>query len=318
MSRREKKAFEHAGAPAFRPGMKYEMTDHESEFEGRQRAEMTKTAFRRGVLWGVAPYFAFQVPQLRESFLFKNSKSPLVYMLMMGSIGYLRGALENAEKFSQGRFQLDSPMGREGRWELHKKDPKHPWLVGFENEFQQNQYNPRMPERGGPPRGRNGYDYNQSNSNYDEDEWEAKPGDVETFSVDSWFHGTEGGTIPNGGGEDPNILNERQKERENQRPPAPRTYTKSKYDLDKEQPSEPRNRYENLDRGGDDRFGSRSYERPNVDNRGDGGYRGRMPKENNYGYTETKRGQFNQNLDEEFVGLENQGGNGGRNRDEWL
>lgn len=329
-----KKPFEHPGSPAFRPGMKYEMTEHEAEFEATQRTEMTKTAFRRGVLWGVTPYFAFQVPNIRTSFMFRNQKSPLVYMLLMGSIGYLRGALENAEKFSQGRFQLDSPMGREGRWQLHKKDPQHPWLIGFENEFQNNRYDPRMPERGGPPRGRggghnnnygndDGYDdggyHNQTNSNYNQNQ-EQKPGDVDSFSVDSWFHGTEGGTIPQGGGEDPHILDERQRQSQNEGPPKPRTYTKSKYDIDAAPPSEPRDRYANLDRNAS-RYGSTSYERPGHDSRGDGGYRGQQPKKEDYGYTDTsgyaKRSDYNKNIENEFVGLENQSARG-RGRDEWV
>merc|ERR1740116_286162 len=106
------KPFEHPGGPAFHPGQKYEVTDVDKEFDRQTRNTMARNAIGTGLLWGLTPMVLFNIPNVRNSFLFRNSKSPNLAVMVMGSMGYIRGSLAGADAFAERRFKLDSPIGR--------------------------------------------------------------------------------------------------------------------------------------------------------------------------------------------------------------
>jgi len=190
---RGNKPFEHPGAPTHRPGQRYEPTEVDLQFDKETRADMSRNAFFRGLVWGATPALLFNIPQVRSSWMFRNQKSALPAILICGTLGYVKGSLENGGTYAKRRFMLDSPIGKESRYKLHQMNPRHEWLRGFEHEFERNRMNtPQEPrERRRVSRGYGRPGRNPSS--------EYHQGSDDGFTVDDWFGGgSEGGKIPGG------------------------------------------------------------------------------------------------------------------------
>lgn len=187
---RGNKPFEHPGAPSYRPGQRYEATAEDLQFDKETRSDMSRNALFRGIIWGGTPAIMFNIPQIRNSWMFRNQKSALPAVLICGTLGYVKGSLENASTYARRRFLLDSPIGKESRFKLYQMNPSHPWLRGFEHEFENNNRRAQMQERR-PSRG-----YGKPGMNPNSQFHERQD---DGFSVDEWFSGgNEGGTIPGG------------------------------------------------------------------------------------------------------------------------
>jgi len=132
-----KKPWKHPGAPPFRPGSAYTPNAEEDQFMKNTTGKMQANALRGMVMWMAAPYIMFHIPAFRSS-IFKNVKTPIWWCLGLGTIGYVSGTLRNADQIAEQRFRLEnSPLAREGRWLIRDHNPHHPWLEGFEDEFNQ-------------------------------------------------------------------------------------------------------------------------------------------------------------------------------------
>jgi len=207
---------EHPGAPPFRQGEKYAPTTADQQFEREMRTGLFRNAFFRSILWGATPALLFNIPQVRSSFLFRNSKSPIPAVLICGFLGYGRGILEGSNEYAKKRFQLEnSPISRETRWKVYQMNPTHTWLQDsrFQHEFEQANRRAQMQQN----RRREDYqdypsrqDYpqrsyndrrmeDQRSSRYDDRRYDDQQNDApgDDFSMDDWFHGgNEGGKIP--------------------------------------------------------------------------------------------------------------------------
>lgn len=202
---------EHTGAPHFRPGEKYQTSASDEQFEREMRTGLFRGAFFRSVIWGATPALMFNIPFFRNSFLFRNSKTPVPAILICGFLGYGKGILEGSNEYAKARFMLeDSPISKETRWKVHEMKPNHSWLRGFEHEFQNQNRRAQMQDnrRGGrfdrDYRGR--YDrYEDRRGGGFEDEGRGGFDSAEDqFSMDEWFNnGSEGGRIPQNHDDEP-------------------------------------------------------------------------------------------------------------------
>jgi len=197
---------DHPGAPSFRHGQKYEPNSADQAFEAEMRTGLFRNAFFRSLFWGATPAILFNIPQVRASWLFRNSKSPVPAIILCGFLGYGKGILEGSNQYAKERFQLEgSPISKETRWKVYEMNPSHSWLRGFEHEFDNVNRRAQMESnrRGGgryddyPPRR---YD-DRYNDRYDDRRFDSgmhpDSHQDDGFSMDDWFqNGSEGGRIP--------------------------------------------------------------------------------------------------------------------------
>lgn len=200
---------EHTGAPHFRPGEKYQASASDEQFEREMRTGLFRGAFFRSVIWGATPALMFNIPFVRNSFMFRNSKTPIPAILICGFLGYGKGILEGSNEYAKARFMLaESPISKETRWKVHEMKHNHSWLRGFEHEFQNQNRRAQMEDN---RRGGRGYD--------DRFEDEGRGGSdsaEDQFTMDEWFNnGSEGGRIPQNHDDEPPRANPYMNERRN-------------------------------------------------------------------------------------------------------
>jgi len=181
---------EHSGAPHFRPGEKYEASASDEQFEKEMRTGLFRGAFFRSVIWGATPALMFNIPFVRNSFMFRNSKTPIPAIVICSFLGYGKGILEGSNEYAKARFMLEeSPISKETRWKVHEMKHNHSWLRGFEHEFQNQNRRAQMEDnrRGGRRYDDRFEDEGRGGSDSAEDQ----------FTMDEWFNnGSEGGRIP--------------------------------------------------------------------------------------------------------------------------
>jgi len=133
-----KRRWEHPGAPHYHPGAPYEPNEDERIFMERTSKKMQTAAFTNFLLWGMTPYLLFRVPHIRNRF-FQNVHNPGVICFGFGVCGYLTATHRGADAIAEERVRLEnSPLARETRYQLWKYNCQHPWLIGFEKEFEEN------------------------------------------------------------------------------------------------------------------------------------------------------------------------------------